>query len=57
LLALKKVGVPLNVSDPRLPFHRLDEPLLALPIAPSKFVPEQGVFGFGTSGFVQMAPA
>src|SRR6266481_1427172 len=55
VLALKKVGTA-KVSDPRLPFHPLDEPLLALPIAPSKFDPKLGVFGFGTSGFVQIAP-
>lgn len=50
-------AVPPNVRDPRLPFDRLDEPLLALPIAPPKFISELGVFGFGTSGFVQVAPA
>jgi hypothetical protein len=48
---------PPTVRDPRLPFDRLEEPLLALPIAPAKFISELGVFGFGTSGLVQVAPA
>ena len=58
--ALKQLGSGIfapKLSDPRTPFPRLDRPLLALPIAPAKFVPETGIFGFGTSGFVQMAPA
>jgi hypothetical protein len=58
--ALKQVGSGIfapKLSEPRTPFPRLDRPLLALPIAPAKFVPKTGIFGFGTSGFVQMAPA
>ncbi len=36
---------------------RIEEELIALPIAPAKFDHVGGVFGFGTSGFVQVAPA
>ncbi len=60
LAALKRVSteaVRPNVNDPRLPFHRRDESLLARPIVPASFVSGLGVFGFGTSGYVQTAAA
>jgi hypothetical protein len=46
-----------SVADPRPAAGRIDAPLLALPIAPARFDPTTGVFGFGTSGVVQAAPA
>jgi hypothetical protein len=39
------------------PFKHADEPLLALPIAPARFIRDLGIFGFGSSGIVQMATA
>ena len=59
LAALKKTRtgtIQPNVDDPRPPLHRRGESLLARPIAPARFVSGLG-FGFGTSGFVQTAPA
>lgn len=57
--ALKEILPSSAFSDivrsarPDLPHMALSE----LPIAPPKFFPHFGVFGLGTSGFVQMAPA
>jgi len=58
--ALKKLacGGPLPIASlANSPFQRPDQPLLTQPIAPARFIRELGVFGFGTSGDVQMAPA
>jgi hypothetical protein len=46
-----------GASDPRLPFQSFDHSLLTLPIASAQYIAETGIFGFGSSGFVQMAPA
>jgi hypothetical protein len=57
---LKKLvsgGLLTPVSGPGSPFQRPDQPLSNLAIAPPRFVHDLGVFGFGTSGIVQMAPA
>jgi hypothetical protein len=59
LAALKKARtetIQPNVNDQRLPPHRHGESLLARTIAPARFISGLG-FGFGTSGFVQTAPA
>jgi hypothetical protein len=58
IAALKKTRTETirpNVNDPR-PLYRRGESLLARPIEPARFVSGLG-FGFGTSGFVQTAPA
>lgn len=34
-----------------------DESLLKIPLSPAHYNPLTGIYGFGTSGFVQMAPA
>lgn len=49
--------VPPNIGTPPLSLGRIKEPLLSLPLAPATFIPPLGIFGFGTSGYVQMAPA
>ncbi|HEY7387380.1 MAG TPA: hypothetical protein VH640_02650 [Bryobacteraceae bacterium] len=46
-----------GARDPRLPFQSFDQSLLTLPIASAQYIAETGIFGFGSSGFVQMAPA
>jgi hypothetical protein len=58
--ALKKLA-PSN-SPPRAgaaksPYQRPDGPLLKAPITPARFIRDLGVFGFGTSGYVQTAAA
>src|SRR5262245_61694970 len=51
-------GGPSPLAGPASsPLQRPDEPLLTLPIAPARFIRDLGVFGFGTSGVVQMAAA
>jgi hypothetical protein len=50
-------SMPANLADPRLPVARLDEPLSARPISPARFNSRLGIFGFGSSGAVQVAPA
>lgn len=56
---LKKLGPdgPSPLASPTSsPFQRPDD-LLTLPIASPRFIRDLGVFGFGTSGVVQMAAA
>jgi hypothetical protein len=48
-------GNPGGLSGPFV--HRADQALLSMPIAPAKFDRHLGVFGFGTSGFVQLGAA
>jgi hypothetical protein len=50
-------SVPPNVVDSQLPLVRPDVPLLTRPIAPARFDSKLGIFGFGSSGVVQVAPA
>lgn len=50
-------SMPANLADPQLPVARLDKPLLTRPISPARFDSKLGIFGFGSSGVVQMAPA
>ena len=54
LVAALKEPTPSGVVHP---LARLEQELLALPITPAKFDHATGIFGFGTSGFVQTAPA
>jgi hypothetical protein len=57
LKRLGSVGLSPQAGGSGSPFQRPDELLLSLPIAPARFIRDLGVFGFGTSGVVQMAPA
>jgi hypothetical protein len=50
-------SLPSSHVEWQLPASRLDEPLLARSIAPAKFDFRLGLYGFGTSGVVQVAPA
>ncbi|MGH7911362.1 MAG: hypothetical protein ACREQM_11260 [Candidatus Dormibacteraceae bacterium] len=54
---LREGGPAPDSLDPRRPMTRLDEPLVAHSIAAARFDSSLGIFGFGSSGFVQMAPA
>lgn len=57
--ALKRVRSTIPspiVKAPRRTFENLDGSLLAFPIASAKFFPVQGIWGIGTTGFVQLAP-
>lgn len=56
LAASLKSSAPKRI-DPKRPGLRLDESLLTQPIAAAVFNPNLGIFGFGSSGMVQMAPA
>ena len=44
-------------GDAKQPVASIDEPLLTRAIAPATFNSNVGGFGFGTSGYVQVAPA
>jgi hypothetical protein len=48
---------PTKPSGAVHPFAHLEQELLALPIAAAKFNHLTGIFGFGTIGLVQLAPA
>lgn len=50
-------SVPPNFVDPQLPVARLHESLFARPILAARFDPTLGIFGFGSAGVVQVAPA
>lgn len=57
LRRLGSVGLSPPAGGSGSPFQRPGEPLLALPVTPARFIRDLGVFAFGTSGVVQMAPA
>jgi hypothetical protein len=57
LVAALKKSARANPVDPQLPVARLDESLVNGPISPARFDPRLGMFGFGSAGVVQLAPA
>ncbi len=58
LRCLKRFPTRAQPPDPATPANRGNAAaLLSLPLAATRFISEVGIFGFGTSGFVQMAPA